>query len=148
MALVLRDLAANIAARRARREAAFLAVQALRSEPIRVVGETVASWLRSAYGWQPLGHVAPPDWLLERRGQRLLLRALNGDRRATWQDVDKLSDLGVQKGVNLMAIAAPSGESDPFAMMRTQWEGVRVWGPVDLEQIYVEIEYEGDGIEF
>ena len=91
MAVTLRDLAANVAARRARREAAFLAVHGLRGQPAITVGRTIVGWLRSAYHWQPrIDAVEPPDWILERERQTLLLRAVNGDYAATWQDIDEL----------------------------------------------------------
>lgn len=149
MALVLKDLAANIGARRSRREKAFLAVQALRRQPALALGETVVGWLRSAYGWEPRAQsVAPPDWILGRQGRALLLRVLNGDQRATWQDFDEVAALGAHYGVDLTAIAAPAGVPEPDELLSGQWEDVRAWGPAELETIYVEIEHEVGGLEF
>jgi len=126
-----------------------LAVRALRPQPAAAVGHVIVSWLRSAYAWQTRdGSVKPPYWILKREEQTLLLRAMKGDRRATWHDIDELLAVGARHNVDAMAIAAPAGVPETEELLGTQWEDVRAWGPSERERIYVEIEHELGGVGF
>jgi hypothetical protein len=146
-ASVLSALAENVAARRARRAKAITRVQELRRHPALVVGQTVAKWLKTAYGWQTKpGRVGHPYWILERGRQTLLLWARNGESRVTWRDVDDVLEAKAHYNADIAAIAAPAGVPDPEELSETQVETVHLWGPLQLERIYVEIEHELDGV--
>lgn len=149
MAPLLSRLEADIEARRARRGDAFHAVQGLRLLSANALGERIVEWLRVAYGWQPQGSLIPrPDWILERVGQRLLLRVMAGDRYATWHDLAELATATADTPYELIVLAAPSGVPDPDEFTGTPWEGVDAWGPKELEAIYMEIKHEVGGVSF
>ncbi len=148
MATALKALAANIAARRARRAAAFIAVQELRRQPATAVGQAMVRWLHAAYGWEVMkaGSPRPQYWLLRRDKQTMLALAIDGSRRATWRDVDELLAAGTTQKADMMAIGAPAGVPDREEITGMQHELVHLWGPLELERLYVEIEYELDGV--
>ena len=106
-------------------------------------------WLHSAYAWQTRdGSVRPPYWILKRKEQTLLLLAIQGDRRATWHDIDQLLAVGAPHNVDAMAIAAPAGVPEGEELLGMQLQDVHAWGPSELERIYVEIEHELGGVGF
>ncbi len=150
MAAVVEELAANTAARRDRKATAIATVRSLRGREDSEVGDAITKWLSEAYGWQEIDRalLGSPYRLLRRGKQSLIVRPIGGMSRATWRDVDMLIDQGVQFNVDVMAIAAPSGVPDKDELIDPSNYRLRLWGPSELELIYVEIEFEGAGVAF
>jgi hypothetical protein len=150
LAPVASELAANIAARRARQEAAFQAVHALRRQSVTKISDAIVGWLNLAYGWRPMLGVSveEPYRLLERHGQIMLFHTIGGDAYPTWRDIDMLLATATNHNADVMAIAAPGGVPSSDELSDSYDYGLRLWGPSELEMMYLEIEFEGTGIGF